>query len=132
MQWLTRAAEAGHIAAQSRLAAILAAGGHGVARNGAGAVQWAQKAAFKDRESAGLLCRLYRDGKDGTTSDNALAFRWCTAAAESGLTSSIITLAELYLNGEGTASDPSAAFYWAIIASGRAQRSRAAGSDAPA
>ena len=83
VHWYRRAAEQGHVYAQSNLG-IMYAEGRGVPRDYAEAVRWYRKAAEQgDAEAQGNLGVMYQLGR-GVPQDYAEAVRWYRKAAEQG------------------------------------------------
>jgi TPR repeat protein len=118
IDWMTKAAQAGYPAAQVRLAGIQYFGQHGVAKNEASALEWALKAAPKDRDGAALLGLMYLRGAAGHPANIPEALRWTKLAAQKGVAEAAVELAGLYLDGRGTPRDPIEAYFWALVGAG--------------
>ena len=96
--WYRRAAEQGHVAAQTNLAGIYA-NGRGVAQDMAEAVRWYRRAA-----------------EQGLTE----ALRWIHLTAEQGSLEAQVALGEIYDNGDGVPQDLVQAHTWFYLAAAQA------------
>jgi len=103
-----KAAEAGHVPAQTRLAYLL-----NVAEQNEEALEWYRKAAAAgDAEAEFYLAGMYAEG-DGTAQDPGEALRLFTASADRGYAPAIRVMAAAYEQGKmGLRIDYEAARTW--------------------
>ena len=95
MSYYRKAAEAGHVPAQNRLAYLL-----NISEENQEALEWYRKAAATgDAEAEFYLAGMHAEG-DGTAQDLALALQLFTASANKGYAPAIHVMAAAYENGE--------------------------------
>ncbi len=95
MAYYRKAAEAGHVPAQNRLAYLL-----NISEENEEALQWYSKAASTgDAEAQFYLAGMYADG-DGTAKDPAEALRLFNASANGGYAPAIRVMAAAYEEGQ--------------------------------
>lgn len=95
ISYYRKAAEAGHIPAQTRLAYLL-----NVSEENAEALEWYRKAATAgDAEAEFYLAGMHAEG-DGTAKDPAEALRLFNASADKGYAPAIRVMAAAYEQGE--------------------------------
>lgn len=100
LEWMVRAAEAGHVAAQLDLAQALLVDG----KNAEAAI-WIQRAADAGNVDARLAYGMLLLRGSGVTKDEREALRLFTLAAEQGSTQAQFMVAVAYHNGSGVARD---------------------------
>ena len=106
-----RAAEAGDVDAQLKLADIYKSG-DGVSQDYAEAVKWYRLAAEQgDPDAQASLGVAYRDGS-GVAQDKIEAVRWFRVAAEAGDGKGMNELGFAYFSGNGVAKDIDQALRW--------------------
>lgn len=104
-------AEAGNADAQNSLG-LAYAGGEGVPKDDAKAVEWYQKAAVQGGVGAQLnLGEMYRAGR-GVPKDAAKAFEWYQKAATQGNADAQVKLGRMYSDGEGVPKDAAKSSEW--------------------
>lgn len=109
-KWYRKAALAGNLDAQFRLAGLVAKGSKGLTRDMAVAVKLYQTAADKGHAaSQNALGQLHQAG-NGVAKDDKLAFEWYEKAAAQRLAVAENNLGMMYLNGTGTARNLAQAF----------------------
>ena len=102
--WLRRAALAGEPRAAVAVGTIYAAAGS-LPPNYLEAARWYEIAAQNgDKQSAGLLARLYLQGGNGLRTDRDAAAQWFCRAAEQGDQAAWAELAALVMSGAGDAA----------------------------
>ena len=108
MAYYRKAAEAGYVPAQSRLAYLL-----NISEQNKEALEWYWKAANAgDAEAEFYLAGMYAEG-DGTAKDPGQALRLFTASADKGYAPAIRVMAAAYEQGElGLRVDYEAAREW--------------------
>lgn len=116
-QW-RKAAEQGHVEAQTRLGNMYA-NGSGVSQNYTEAVKWYRKAAEQGAaEAQRELGFMYSCGK-GVAEDDAVAVKWYRKAAEQGHAVGQASLACMYVLGSGVTQDYALAYMWIDISERR-------------
>ena len=111
VEWLARAAEAGHALAQFKLG-VFAAHGRGVAQDWFMASEWytaAAEAGVADAQFA--LGRLYATGR-GVAKSHERACFWYSRGAQQGHGKAQFNLALRYTQGSGCVRDAARAAYW--------------------
>ena len=111
VEWLARAAEAGHALAQFKLG-VFAAHGRGVAQDWFMASEWytaAAEAGVADAQFA--LGRLYATGR-GVAKSHERACFWYSRGAQQGHGKAQFNLALRYTQGAGCVRDVARAAYW--------------------
>jgi len=104
VDWFSKAAEQGHMEAQTKLGFMYATG-KGVAQNYHTAVYWCYKAAEQgDVISQYNLGLMYAEGQ-GVAKDNSLAVSWYSKAAAQGHARAQYNLGSMYANGIGVVKD---------------------------
>ena len=109
--WCRKAANQGHIRAQSELGYCYFAG-EGVAKDYKQAVMWLSKAAKEGyAEAQDYLALCYSNGY-GVPKDEKLAFDWYNKAADQGFAASQYSLGIAYYHGLGVKQDYELSVYW--------------------
>jgi localization factor PodJL len=109
--WFQRAAEAGHVPSQYRLAGLFREG-RGIEKNTKVALEWFQRAAERGHVRAmHNLAVMLAEGASGSP-DYAMASVWFQRAAEFGVRDSQFNLAILTARGLGTSQDLVASYRW--------------------
>jgi TPR repeat protein len=104
VQWLSKAADGGHIKAEAHLAQFYREG-KGVAKDeGKARELWTRSAEGGFAEAQVRLCLWYHAGT-GTPKDPVAAFQWCKKAAEQGDVFGELLYGQMYMRGEGVAAD---------------------------
>ena len=112
VKWYQKAAEKGHIEAQSALIEIYYEGAKEVPKDIAEAIKWCRRLAEQGHTEAQFsLGQLYEEGKD-VSKDYAEAVKWYRKAAEQGNPMAQSSLAEMYKNGIGVSKDYTEAVKW--------------------
>ena len=116
--WYRRAAERGHVYAQSSLGSLYAEG-NGVPQDFGQAAEWLRRAADKGESDAEVnLATLYLDG-NGVVQNYQEARQLLLKALEKGDAQAAFNLGVIYGKGLGVPQSPSAAyFFFAISAAG--------------
>jgi TPR repeat protein len=113
--WFRRAAEQGHVAAQSKLGEMYAAG-KGVQQSDRDAVNWYRRAAEQGSADAQFeLAAMYSDGT-GVLQNHLDAANWYRRAAQKGHAGAMSMLALKYTRGEGVQKDYVRAHMWIDLA----------------
>ncbi len=111
MHWHLRAAQQGHIRAQTNLA-FMHYYGEGIDSDYAEAFRWFSAAAKKrDSIAQFMLASMYETG-DGVAQDYANAFRYYAESAGQGNAASQCFLAYLYQSGQGVEKNMTKAVRW--------------------
>lgn len=110
-EWYRKAAEAGHIEAQTQVGVMYAAG-KGVRQDYDAALQWTRKAAeaghIRAQTNLGIL---YMTGF-GIPRDFKESVKWLTRGAEQGDPKAQTQLGLMHETGIGVRRDPARALYW--------------------
>lgn len=114
IEWLTKAADNGHHAAQNHLACNMK-DGLDVPVNKKGALKLFKSAAEKCRDAKFNLGVCYRDG-EGTAVNLEEAARWFTEAAKEGDSDAQVILYDVFKDGKGVPVDRLAAVDWLMAA----------------
>lgn len=110
-QWVEKAAQQGHLEAQSNIGYLYSTG-LGVTRDYDKALQWWTRAADSGFVQAQYnLALAYLQGKE-TAKDEAKAFVWMKKAAEQGAPPAQLNLGMMYGRGQGTPADAGQAAAW--------------------
>jgi TPR repeat protein len=105
LEWLRKAAEAGHSLAQVSLGLAYRTGYYGIKEDMNEAVKWLRRASdARDAHGQSELGFMYERG-DGVTKDAAEAVRLYALAADQGLPIAQFDLAYMYENGSGVSAD---------------------------
>jgi hypothetical protein len=105
LQWLQRAADAGHALSQVSLGLIYRSGDHGVKQDFLEAVKWLRKASEAgDPHGQSELGFMYERG-EGLPKDEAEAARLYWLAADQGLPIALFDLGFMYEEGRGVPAD---------------------------
>lgn len=112
VEWLWRAAEAGHALAQRDLGTRYLQGTGGAEANPAEAFRWLRAAAQAGDPGAMHNIAIALASGTGTDKDLAEAARWFRAGAEQGLGRSMVALAGLMIQGAGVEQNTPAALNW--------------------
>ena len=116
LEWLTRAAEQGHLISQSNLGYLYRSGGYGVTKNRKESVRWSLLAAKQgDANNQKQVGISYYHGI-GVIQDYAEAMKWLRLSAEQGHVESQWVLADMYKTGKGSTSNKTLAHMWFNIA----------------
>jgi len=110
-QWIEKAAQQGHVDAQTSLAAFYWYG-LGVAKDEQKAVFWWTKAAENGDAKAQLRLGVAFYRGAGGKKDERQALNWFKKAAEQGEVDAMEKLASMYAYGIGTPRDPAEALRW--------------------
>lgn len=115
LEWMTKAAQQGHIRAMVDVAKILAFGARGVEANQANAMEWFGAAAKQDFRlaTAGMLEVSFRIGTGLTTeAREAKMFEWTKHMAELGSDDGQFRLGNMFAIEKGVARDYAQAAAW--------------------
>jgi TPR repeat protein len=120
-RWYAEAAEAGDVAAETRLGWLYRTG-RGVARDYNTALHWFSLAAHQGSPAGEYsLALLYQEGQ-GVTRDYAEAARWYRLAATQGNAKAQNNLGWAYQTGRGVPQDYAEAAHWYRLAADQGQR----------
>ena len=111
LYWYTKAAQQGHLAAQTNLGLIYDKG-QGVPQDYQKALQWYTRAAEQGSSAAQYNLGVMYDNGQGVAQDYSKALQWYTLAAEQGNAEAQYNLGLMYKNGQGAAQDYSTALLW--------------------
>ncbi len=113
--WYRKAAEQGHIDAQSKLG-FMYKYGLGV-KDEQQAVVWFRKAAEQGHAGAQLFLGMIYENGEGVPKDEQQAVEWYRKAAEQGHASAQESLGVMYAQGQGVPKDEQSAYFWLLLAS---------------
>jgi TPR repeat protein len=125
-RWYTRAANAGHVKAQSLLG-LLSESGQGMPQDYAEAAKWYRKAADAGDARAQTRLGFFSARGHGVKKDSAEAVRWWHRAAKQGNTEAQMLLGLAYASAEGVQKDHVQAYKWlSLVSSNPAAKSEQA------
>lgn len=114
-KWFRKAAQQGHLAAQTALGDMLASGS-GITQDDNEAVEWFRKAAEQGhREAQHRLAERYEHGT-GITKDNIEAVKWFHRSAEQGYQQAKYRLGVKFRDGHGVPQNHVQAYAWLSLA----------------
>ncbi len=109
--WYRKAAEQGHLRAQSDLA-LCCINGIGLEKNVDEAIKWFRKSAEQGFADAQFFLGISYEAGNGVNKDMKEALKWYRKAAEQGFARAQFVLSLCYANGNGIVQDLQESFKW--------------------
>ncbi|MBP7114666.1 MAG: sel1 repeat family protein [Candidatus Peribacteraceae bacterium] len=130
MEFLLKAADAGHAEAQVAMGYYYLKGTNGVAQDSAKAMEYLTKAAEQGNRDAQYNVGLAYVRGEGTAADFAKAYEWFEKAAYQDDAGAQYNMGVMIINGEGAVADPVAAYVWFRLANEKGHAGAAEGMEA--
>lgn len=129
MEFLLKAADAGHAEAQLTMGYYYLKGTNGVAQDSAKAMEYLEKAAEQGNRDAQYNMGLAYVRGEGTAADFAKAYEWFEKAAYQDDAGAQYNMGVMIINGEGVVADPLSAYVWFRLANEKGHSGAAEGMD---
>ncbi len=113
LEWMTRAADNGHLEAQAGLGVYFTSEGQ-TQENRDNAMLWLQRAAERRHAMAAVQLGVISVG----AGQGKKALRWFRIAADSGDKDLQLAFSDMLEKGDGVPLDLAEAYYWSVVASG--------------
>ena len=130
VEFLLKAADAGHAEAQVTMGYYYLKGTNGVAQDSAKAIEYLEMAAEQGNRDAQYNMGLAYVRGEGTAADFAKAYEWFEKAAYQDDAGAQYNMGVMIINGEGAVADPLAAYVWFRLANEKGHAGAAEGMEA--